>query len=253
MINKFYMWIYRHSKTRRRYFSYLFVISSLWTIAIYSLFFALIHFLVPVIGSSMARGDIPLSVLFTCLAWWLVTLSYAIFQGSQQSREVPVVLLHMVYSLLDLIVGGQLILRHREVWHKISFLYLFMAVVDYVVASIDGADYINRHNQTWFLRTWLYAVLGIVFDGVVAYGAFVGSPENVNGAVTVLFSLLTASYIKQVYDERIYPIRKEREKLEDEFSENLNGKWDVAKKEQSAFEEATTKTLADIRRNVHRL
>ncbi|WEV68300.1 hypothetical protein OZX72_04840 [Bifidobacterium sp. ESL0769] len=207
MLNNIEEWLSKHPNTLKKARWPLTIIFG-FLVALCSVH--LLQFMIPTVTESIQKYGIPLTVLLWCFGFWF-SFPVEFIPHGWCSRIFLVVLLHLLYNAVSSFLGCELMGSNPDLWNRISFLFLFMTITDMVVGLIALYDVRHRRNINWFLRTWFYAMLGLVFDAVVGYGYLTGSPENINGVVTMLFSLLTASYIKQIYDERIYPSTRVQE------------------------------------------
>ncbi|MDF7641502.1 hypothetical protein PT279_07880 [Bifidobacterium sp. ESL0784] len=169
-------------------------------------------------------GGIPIDVL---IAFPVAFVVLAVLSFKGERIKVPTVIwLHSFYVILNLIIVPLLIGRIKNL-DQLEFDLIFAGLAETVCSWYGIGDFlllepkVNEKVKSWFSRTSIYAIIGIALDVILAAWLFWPSTSgqhtvNLPFGATVLFPLISFHYLKQVYDERIHPVRDTKGRTHDE-------------------------------------
>lgn len=122
------------------------------------------------------------------------------------------ILVHVIYLVILSALSLILFFRNPEPV-SIELVYLLILLAEAICIIVLYSKRNPRDDRRWFVRTNFYVIIGALFSVILAITQlfFAGSLNDASAswAFGAVATLITFTYMKQIYDEKIYPPKRQ--------------------------------------------
>lgn len=119
-------------------------------------------------------------------------------------------LIHLIY-LLILAVLPVILFLYIPGFVSVELLYFLILLAEATCIIVLYLKHNPIDEQRWFVRTNFYVVIGALFSITLAIVQLFFADSLITASASWAFStvatLITVTYMKQIYDEKIYPLK----------------------------------------------